>query len=60
MWGPTTPLGRKFIWCADLNHRAPSPAYVDNVHYTGKMCQIIAERIADVLTEREFFGHSIP
>jgi hypothetical protein len=41
------PLGRNFLWCADLQENAKEPLYVDELHYTAKMCEMFATAIAN-------------
>ena len=46
------PLGDNFLWCADMQERLQEPLYVDRVHYSGKMSEMLAATIANLLLER--------
>ncbi len=46
-------LGENFVWCADIQRDTKMPLYVDAVHYSGKMCNMIAECICSDLKRRE-------
>ncbi|MBI5250281.1 MAG: SGNH/GDSL hydrolase family protein [Desulfomonile tiedjei] len=50
-------LGENFIWCADIQRDKKRPLYVDAVHYSGEMCNMIAECICSDLKHR---GRLIP
>jgi hypothetical protein len=43
---------RDFVWCAGIAERDTGTCYVDRVHYSGRMCRMIAERIASELRAR--------
>ena len=43
------PLGRNFIWGADLHKNTEGPLYVDAVHYSANFSQKIARTIGDIL-----------
>src|SRR5206468_4255584 len=43
------PLGRNFLWCADIQEAATEPLYVDQVHYAPVMSEKIAACIVDEL-----------
>lgn len=45
-------LGDNFIWCADIQRGVNKALYVDWVHYSGEMCNMIARRILDELKKR--------
>lgn len=49
------PPGREFIWCADFQEGLSEPLYVDQIHYSGMMSQLIARAIAAALEERSLF-----
>ncbi len=46
------PLGDNFLWCADIQEQLREPLYVDKVHYSAKMSEILAINIANLLLER--------
>lgn len=46
------PLGDNFLWCADMQERLQEPLYVDRVHYSAKMSEMLAAAIANFLLER--------
>ena len=37
----------KFLWCADIQNDIHEPLYVDNVHYSSKMIDMVAACITD-------------
>ena len=43
------PLGRNFLWCADIQANCQEPLYVDNIHYSNKMNKKLAINIADLM-----------
>ena len=52
-----TPLGKNFLWCADIQQNMKQPLYVDGVHYTALFSRQFAVSIADLLIERKFFSN---
>jgi lysophospholipase L1-like esterase len=48
----TGTLGPNFIWAADLQQNLKKPLYVDAVHYSGEMTNMIAKYILDAIKER--------
>ncbi len=46
-------FGDNFLWLADMQEDLKEPLYVDAVHYSAKMCKLIAERISIVLSEKK-------
>ena len=46
------PMGRNFIWAADIQENLEKPLYVDAVHYSGEMSRILAKSIAEKVRER--------
>ncbi len=46
------PMGKNFIWCADMQQTLAEPLYVDKVHYTAEMSRLLASAIGDQLIER--------
>jgi len=40
-------LGDKFVWCADITDNSKYPLYLDLVHYTAHMSEMIAECISE-------------
>ena len=46
------PLGKNFLWCADMQENLSEPLYVDRVHYSAWMNRLIAHRIAELMIER--------
>lgn len=58
------PMGRNFIWCADVQENLEKPLYVDAVHYSGEMSRILAKSIAETVRERNlhtgFIGPEVP
>ncbi|MFH1481529.1 MAG: SGNH/GDSL hydrolase family protein [Pseudomonadota bacterium] len=47
------PMGNNFIWCADIQRDIKGPLYIDPVHYSERMSEIIAKEIYRVLMERD-------
>ena len=47
------PAGTNFLWCADMQQGFQEPLYVDAVHYSPKMCDLVARQIAKLLLERQ-------
>jgi lysophospholipase L1-like esterase len=47
-----TPLGKNFLWCADIQQNIQEPLYADSCHYSAKMSYLFAQAIADQLMER--------
>jgi hypothetical protein len=52
----THPLGRNFVWCADLQENLHELLYVDQVHYAPDLSRRIAECIAGAIRERGLIG----
>ena len=50
-------LDKNFLWCADIQENLREPLYVDQAHYSAKMCRILAETIAGSLLrdKNEYF-----
>jgi hypothetical protein len=48
----TGALGPNFIWAADMQRNLKKPLYVDAVHYSGEMTNMIAKYILDAIKER--------
>lgn len=46
------PMGRNFIWAADVQEHLEKPLYVDAVHYSGEMSRILAKSIAEMVRKR--------
>lgn len=42
-------VGKNFLWLADMQEHMKEPLYVDRIHYSPELCQIIASRIYDFL-----------
>ena len=47
------PIGPNFLWCADLQIGATEPLYVDKVHYSAKLSELVAGCIAQGLGQQE-------
>ncbi|MGO9566278.1 MAG: hypothetical protein ACLP5H_01930, partial [Desulfomonilaceae bacterium] len=45
-------LGPNFIWAADMQQNLKKPLYVDAVHYSGEMTNMIAKYILDAIKDR--------
>ncbi|MGD1809647.1 SGNH/GDSL hydrolase family protein [Dapis sp. BLCC M126] len=45
------PLGDNFLWLADIQEKLQEPLYVDKVHYSAKMNEMLALNIANLLLE---------
>ncbi len=45
------PLGDNFLWLADVQEKLKEPLYVDKVHYSAKMNEMLALNIANLLLE---------
>jgi lysophospholipase L1-like esterase len=48
----TEALGPNFIWAADMQQNLKKPLYVDAVHYSGEMTNMIAKYILDEIRDR--------
>jgi hypothetical protein len=48
----TGTLGPNFIWAADMQQNLKKPLYVDAVHYSGEMTNMIAKYILDEIRDR--------
>lgn len=46
-------LGSNFLWIADIQEELQKALYVDKVHYSAEMSEILAEVICDLILERE-------
>jgi hypothetical protein len=46
------PQGPNFVWCADIQEALRELLYVDQVHYSPKMSERVAQCIADHLRQR--------
>lgn len=46
------PLGARFLWCADIQAKRREPLYVDQVHYSPHMSQLVASCIFTGAGER--------
>jgi hypothetical protein len=42
---------RELLWLADIQKDIKAPLYVDHVHYSGEMCNLIASKISDYLIQ---------
>ncbi len=51
-WRQTNAPASNELWLADMQENAREPLYVDAVHYSPKMCGLIADEIARALRER--------
>ena len=45
------PLGDNFLWCADIQEDLNEPLYVDQIHYSAKMCKKLAAKICNLLSK---------
>ena len=45
-------LGRRFLWCADIQEQLRVPLYVDQIHYSAAFSKTVAECIARLAKER--------
>ena len=52
----TGSLGNNFIWLADIQRDLKKPLYVDAVHYSGEMCNLIARGIFSDLRQKGIFS----
>lgn len=50
------PLGDNFLWCADMQKDLKIPLYVDGVHYSAKMSQMLAAFIVSLIFERNLLS----
>jgi len=48
------PIGKNFLWCADIQEHLQVPLYVDKVHYSAEMSAMLAHYITNSLLERGF------
>ena len=51
-WRQTNAPATNELWLADMQENASEPLYVDAVHYSPKMCSLIANEIAPMVQER--------
>jgi hypothetical protein len=51
-WVRTEPAGPTFLWCADMQETRSEPLYVDIVHYSARMTELLATEITRQLLER--------
>jgi phage shock protein PspC (stress-responsive transcriptional regulator) len=49
----SNPLGKNFIWCADIQKDLKEPLYVDAYHYSAKMTRMVTHHILDAMKKRE-------
>ena len=42
-----------FLWCADMQEQLHEPLYVDAVHYSAHMSELLAQQITQMLAERK-------
>ena len=52
-WLRTEPAGPTFLWCADMQETLQEPLYVDIVHYSARMTELLAAEITRRLRERQ-------
>ena len=45
------PLGDDFLWGADIQENVVEPLYVDSLHYSGKMSELFAQNIVNMMRE---------
>lgn len=48
----TETLGPNFIWAADIQQNLKKPLYVDAIHYSGEMTNMVAKSILDAINDR--------
>ncbi|HMK34979.1 MAG TPA: SGNH/GDSL hydrolase family protein, partial [Desulfomonilaceae bacterium] len=53
-------LGDDFVWCAGIQKDAKSPLYVDAVHYSGEMADMIAKCIVTNIKQKGISGNKKP
>lgn len=46
------PLGNNFLWLADIQQNLQRPLYVDQVHYSAEMSELLAIAISELIFER--------
>ena len=47
-----SPLGKNFLWCADIQEGLSKPLYVDQLHYTAEFSQSVASCVARLMVDR--------
>jgi hypothetical protein len=47
---------RRFLWCADMQDGLTGPLYVDSVHYSAAMSDLLAKHIVKLLVERRLLA----
>jgi hypothetical protein len=47
------PLGRNFLWCADVQYGVAEPLYVDAIHYSVELSRRLAACIGRLTVERK-------
>ena len=46
-------LGKRFVWCADVQDRIPGLLYVDSVHYAAALSEAVAACMYDALVRQD-------
>ncbi len=49
-------LGKNFLWSADIQENIDEPLYVDLVHYSAKLTQMLARHIAQHITHTDILS----
>ena len=55
-WIEREPLGKNFIWCADMQESLHEPLYIDRIHYAPAMNHLLCEEIVSRMSERGMLG----
>jgi hypothetical protein len=50
------PMGNDFLWSADMQENRREPLYVDTVHYSMAMAEDLAERIVELMEQRDLLN----
>jgi hypothetical protein len=49
-------MGNDFLWCAEVHTGVPGVLYIDKVHYSPRMSDLVAGCIADLLDQRRLLA----
>jgi lysophospholipase L1-like esterase len=50
------PAPTNFLWCSDMQENLKESLYVDKLHYSARMSDLLARKIASMLVERQLIG----
>jgi lysophospholipase L1-like esterase len=56
----TQPAPTNFLWCSDMQENLKESLYVDKLHYSAWMSDLLAQKIASMIVERHLVGSAAP